>query len=106
MKLKKTKIIFGGLLLLILSTFLMTKESKIKDFPVFIFSNHVEDDKPADYQYTFGYLPLMSIRVKGWKKSMKKELLLYLKKKIEKLLLLSFLKKTIFSYMNRKINVY
>lgn len=87
MKFKKTKIMFGGLLLLILSTFLMTKESKIKDFPVFIFSNHVEDDKPADYQYTFGYLPLMSIRAKGWKKRMKKELLLYLKKKIEKLLL-------------------
>ncbi|PFA24823.1 MULTISPECIES: hypothetical protein [Bacillus cereus group] len=68
MNFKKIKIILGVLLLLILSTFLMTKESKIKDFPVFIFSNHVEDDNPADYQYTFGYLPLMSIRVKGWKK--------------------------------------
>ena len=69
MKLKKTKIIPGVLLLLILSTFLMTNASQIKDFPVFIFSNHVEDDNPADYQYTFGYLPLMSIRAKGWKKT-------------------------------------
>ncbi|PEA29972.1 hypothetical protein [Bacillus toyonensis] len=69
MRFKKIYIMFIVFLLLIISTFLMTKESKIKDFPIFIFSSHVEDDKPAEYQYTFNYLPLISIKAKGWKRT-------------------------------------
>ncbi|MCI0766937.1 hypothetical protein [Bacillus sp. TL12] len=51
--------VLGGLFALIF----MTKESKIKDFPVPMSAIHIEDDNQADYQY----ISLMPIsKVKGW----------------------------------------
>lgn len=46
----------------------MTKQSKIKDFPVSIFSTYVEDENQADYKYT-SFLPLIAIKMKGWTKA-------------------------------------
>ncbi|PED05911.1 hypothetical protein [Bacillus pseudomycoides] len=52
-------VVLGGLLVLIF----MTKESKIKGFPVPMSAIHIEDDNQADYQY----ISLMPIsKVKGW----------------------------------------
>lgn len=40
-------VVLGGLLVLIF----MTKESKIKDFPVPMSAIHIEDENQAHYQY-------------------------------------------------------
>ncbi|MBD5797860.1 hypothetical protein BHU24_23115 [Bacillus pseudomycoides] len=52
-------VVLGGLLVLIF----MTKESKIKDFPVPMSAIHIEDENQAHYQY----ISLMPIsKAKGW----------------------------------------
>ncbi|EEL51948.1 MULTISPECIES: hypothetical protein [Bacillus cereus group] len=66
MRFTREKIIVIVLILAICVPFTITKESKIKDFPVSIFSNYVEDDNPRDYQYT-SFLPPIGLRLKGWK---------------------------------------
>ncbi|MEY8347291.1 hypothetical protein AALF16_03080 [Bacillus cereus] len=52
-------LVLGGLLVLIF----MTRESKIKDFPVPMSAIYIEDENQAHYQY----ISLMPIsKVKGW----------------------------------------
>lgn len=52
-------VVLGGLLVLIF----MTKESKIKDFPVPMSAIHIEDENQAHYQY----ISLMPIsKAKEW----------------------------------------
>ncbi|PED09440.1 outer surface protein [Bacillus pseudomycoides] len=67
MKFTWKKVIAVVFILSICLPFTLTTESKIKDFPVSIFSTYVENDNPADYKYT-AFLPDITLIAKGWRK--------------------------------------
>ncbi|PFQ43352.1 outer surface protein [Bacillus cereus] len=65
MKITKGKVIGVIILSVLCIPFIIGKESKIKDFPVSIFSSYVEDDNPKDYKYT-AFIPDFAIWINGW----------------------------------------
>lgn len=63
MKITKGKVIGVIILIALCIPFTAWKESKVKNFPVSIFSSYVEVENPKDYKYTafvltlqFGYM--------------------------------------------------
>lgn len=67
MKIAKGKVIGVVILLLLCIPFIIGKKSKVKDFPVSIFSSYVEDDNPKDYKYT-AFVPDFAIWINGWER--------------------------------------
>lgn len=67
MKITKGKVIGVVMLLLLCLPFIIGKESKVKGFPVSIFSSHVEGRYPQEYKYT-AFLPDFAVWINGWEK--------------------------------------
>ncbi|HDX9611651.1 outer surface protein [Bacillus toyonensis] len=67
MKITKGKVIGVIILIALCIPFTTWKESKVKDFPVSIFSSYVEDENPKDYKYT-AFVPDFAIWIHGWEK--------------------------------------
>ncbi|GMR67688.1 MULTISPECIES: outer surface protein [Bacillus] len=67
MKVTKGKVIGVMIFLLLCIPFTAWKESKVKDFPVSIFSFYVEDENPKDYKYT-AFVPDFAVWIGGWEK--------------------------------------
>lgn len=63
----KGKVIGVIILIALCIPFAAWKDSKVKDFPVSIFSSYVEDENPKDYQYT-AFVPDFVIWIHGWEK--------------------------------------
>lgn len=64
-KITKGKVIGVIILIALCIPFTAWKESKVKDFPVSIFSSYVEDENPKDYKYT-AFVPDFAIWIHGW----------------------------------------
>ncbi|EJQ41899.1 hypothetical protein IEE_04389 [Bacillus cereus BAG5X1-1] len=67
MKITRGKVIGVVILLLLCIPFIVGKESKVKGFPVSIFSSYVEGDNPKEHKYT-AFLPDFAIWIDGWEK--------------------------------------
>ena len=67
MRITKGKVIGVIILIALCIPFTAWKESKVKDFPVSIFSSYVEGDNPKDYKYT-AFVPYFAIWINGWEK--------------------------------------
>lgn len=67
MKITKGKVIGVITLIALCIPFTAWKESKVKGFPVSIFSSYVEDENPKDYKYT-AFVPDFAIWIHGWEK--------------------------------------
>lgn len=67
MRITKGKVIGVIILIALCIPFTAWKESKVKDFPVSIFSSYVEDENPKDYNYT-AFVPDFAIWIHGWEK--------------------------------------
>ncbi|HDX9672443.1 MULTISPECIES: outer surface protein [Bacillus] len=67
MRITKGKVIGVIILIALCIPFTAWKESKVKDFPVSIFSSYVEDENPKDYKYT-AFVPDFAIWIHGWEK--------------------------------------
>ncbi|PQZ56234.1 outer surface protein [Bacillus sp. MYb209] len=67
MKITRGKVIGVVILLLLCIPCMAGKESKVKDFPVSIFSSYVEGDNLKEHQYT-AFVPDFAIWINGWEK--------------------------------------
>ncbi|MGE7868440.1 outer surface protein [Bacillus paramycoides] len=67
MKITRGKVIGVVILLLLCIPLIVGKESKVKDFPVSIFSSPVEGGYPNEYKYT-AFLPDFAVWLNGWEK--------------------------------------
>ncbi len=67
MKITKGKVIGVIILIALCIPFTAWKESKVKNFPVSIFSSYVEVENPKDYKYT-AFVPDFAIWIHGWEK--------------------------------------
>lgn len=67
MKITWKKVICVVVILLVCLPFTLWKESKVKDFPVSVFSSYVAGDDSEGYRYT-SLLPDFAIWINGWEK--------------------------------------
>ncbi|AIK36299.1 outer surface protein [Bacillus pseudomycoides] len=67
MKITWKKVICVVVILLMCLPFTLGKESKVKDFPVSVFSSYIAGDDSKGYRYT-SFLPDAAIWINGWEK--------------------------------------
>ncbi|MEH7456021.1 outer surface protein [Bacillus sp. JJ1127] len=67
MKITWKKVICVVVILVMCLPFTLWKESKVKDFPVSVFSSYVAGDDSEGYRYT-SLLPDFAIWINGWEK--------------------------------------